>query len=119
MITLLAPTTPLERQKILAAKAEGFLYYVSMTGVTGSCDVDSAAIEEAVSDLRQFAKVPVAVGFGVNSPQTAGEIAAFSDGVVVGSALVKLIADAGESDAVAAGSNFVKALRSGIDATAR
>lgn len=90
-ITLLAPTTPDDRMAQLAAQGEGFLYYVSMTGVTGTAQVDPAEIEAAVKRLRSQSPVPVAVGFGVSTPADAEAIARFADAVVVGSALVKVI----------------------------
>lgn len=92
-ITLLAPTTGDERSARLAADGEGFLYYVSMTGVTGSQQVDAGAISAAVTNLKALSPVPVAVGFGVSTPEDAGAVAKVADAVVVGSALVKLIAE--------------------------
>jgi len=97
LITLLAPTSPPERMARLAAAGEGFLYYVSMTGVTGVNQVDAAAIESAVRSLRAQSSVPVAVGFGISSPADAAAVGAFADAVVVGSALVKVIAAYGSS----------------------
>ncbi|PLX84811.1 MAG: tryptophan synthase subunit alpha [Desulfuromonas sp.] len=97
LITLLAPTTEEPRRSQLAAAAEGFLYYVSMTGVTGSQRVDAGAISRDVEQLRQLSPVPVAVGFGVSTAEDARAIASFSDAVVVGSALVQLIAEYGAS----------------------
>jgi tryptophan synthase alpha chain len=97
LITLLAPTTPEERMASLAKRGEGFLYYVSMTGVTGTQTVDATAIADAVARVRRQSRVPVAVGFGVNTPADARAVAAFADGVVVGSALVRLIATHGRS----------------------
>jgi len=97
LITLLAPTTPEARMLRLAAAAEGFLYYVSMTGVTGTRQVDAAAIAADVARVRQASRVPVAVGFGVTTPEDARAVAAFADAVVVGSALVKVIAAHGQS----------------------
>nr|WP_320048423.1 tryptophan synthase subunit alpha [uncultured Desulfuromonas sp.] len=91
LITLLAPTTPLDRAARLLKEAQGFVYYVSMTGVTGTSKVDSAAIESEVAQLRELSPVPVAVGFGITTEQDAAAIARFSDAVVVGSALVKVI----------------------------
>ncbi|PLX79821.1 MAG: tryptophan synthase subunit alpha [Desulfuromonas sp.] len=115
-ITLLAPTTPENRQRQLAAEAEGYIYYVSMTGVTGVATVNRDAIADAVTSLRQHSPVPVAVGFGVNSPETAAGIAAISDGVVVGSALIKKIEEADDTEAaIAQATTFVQALRRGID----
>lgn len=115
LITLLAPTTGAERSAQLAAAGEGFLYYVSMTGVTGSKQVDVSAIEAAVGDLKALSPVPVAVGFGITTPAEAGAVAGIADAVVVGSALVKLIAAKSASpdllDAVGA---FVKELRQAV-----
>jgi len=97
LITLLAPTTPSARMRTLAAAAEGYLYYVSMTGVTGSQKVDPDAIADAVREIRASSAVPVAVGFGITTPADARAVAAFADAVVVGSALVKIIAASGRS----------------------
>lgn len=97
LITLLAPTTPPARMTRLAAAGEGFIYYVSMTGVTGVQQVDAAAIEAAVQELKTRSAVPVAVGFGISSPADAAAVGAFADAVVVGSALVKVIAAYGAS----------------------
>ncbi|MBN1142251.1 MAG: tryptophan synthase subunit alpha [Deltaproteobacteria bacterium] len=91
-VTLLAPTTPPQRMAALAAGGEGFLYYVSMTGVTGSRGIDALGVAERVRELKCLSPVPVAVGFGVSTPEDVAAVAAFADGVVVGSALVKLIA---------------------------
>jgi tryptophan synthase alpha chain len=97
LITLLAPTTPPERMRALAGAAEGYLYYVSMTGVTGSQQVNPAAIADAVRDIQAHCQVPVAVGFGITTPVDAKAVAGFADAVVVGSALVNIIAAAGRS----------------------
>jgi len=93
LITLLAPTSDATRSARLASTGEGFLYYVSMTGVTGSKQVDAGAISVAVHELKEQSPVPVAVGFGVSTPDDAGAVARIADAVVVGSALVKLIAE--------------------------
>lgn len=93
LITLLAPTSDAVRSTRLAAAGEGFLYYVSMTGVTGTQQVDAGAISVAVRMLKEHSPVPVAVGFGVSTPEDAKAVAAIADAVVVGSALVKLIAE--------------------------
>ncbi|MDH3454026.1 MAG: tryptophan synthase subunit alpha [Desulfuromonadales bacterium] len=93
LITLLAPTTDAVRSTRLAAGGEGFLYYVSMTGVTGSQQVDAEAISASVGALKEQSLVPVAVGFGVSTPEDAKAVARVADAVVVGSALVKLIAE--------------------------
>ncbi|HEY7746175.1 MAG TPA: tryptophan synthase subunit alpha [Desulfuromonadales bacterium] len=97
LITLLAPTTPPERMARLAAAGEGFIYYVSMTGVTGTSQVDAGAIEAAVRSLGTLSPVPVAVGFGISSAADAAAVGSFADAVVVGSALVKVVAAYGSS----------------------
>jgi len=112
LITLLAPTTPPQRMERLAAAGEGFLYYVSMTGVTGASQVDAAAIEAAVRSLRAQSPVPVAVGFGISSPEDAAAVGAFADAVVVGSALVKVVAAFGTSPELSAKvGDFVRSLK--------
>ena len=97
LITLLAPTTPRERMKRLAAVAEGYLYYVSMTGVTGAQKISPEDIRVAVEDLKGMTDVPVGVGFGITTAADARAVGAFADGVVVGSALVKIIEENGQS----------------------
>lgn len=115
LITLLAPTTPAERLARLAAAGEGYLYYVSMTGVTGSRQVDAAAIEEAVRGLRALSPVPVAVGFGISTAADAASIGEFSDGVVVGSALVRIIgAHGGSHELIPRVRSFVAELKKGL-----
>lgn len=112
LITLLAPTTPRERAARLAAAGEGYLYYVSMTGVTGAKQVDAAAIADEVGELRPLAAVPVAVGFGITTPADAAAVAAFADGVVVGSALVKIIAEhAGSPELLGQVGGFIRTLK--------
>ncbi|PNU21581.1 tryptophan synthase subunit alpha [Geothermobacter hydrogeniphilus] len=116
LITLLAPTSPPERRRQLAAAGEGYLYYVSMTGVTGTQHVDPQAIAADVAALRRESRVPVAVGFGITSPSDAEAVAAFADAVVVGSALVKIIAEYGKSPELPERvAEFIAALRQGVD----
>lgn len=90
-ITLIAPTTGKPRQKIIAGKATGFLYYISITGITGSAAPKLDTIKRAVGEIRKITDLPIAVGFGISKPQQAKEIGKFTDGVVIGSAVVKLI----------------------------
>ncbi len=95
MITLLAPTTPPERMKYLAELGSGYLYYVSMTGVTGSRRLDPEEIRQAVGEVRNLSSIPVGVGFGITTPVDAATVGSYADAVVVGSALVKIIAEHG------------------------
>jgi tryptophan synthase alpha chain len=98
LITMLAPTTPHERMKQLAAVAEGYLYYVSMTGVTGAQKITPADIRVAVEELKGMTSVPVGVGFGITTAEEAKAVGEFADGVVVGSALVRIIEKYGQSE---------------------
>lgn len=115
LITLLAPTTPPERMRRLAAAAEGYLYYVSMTGVTGTQKVSPADIKVAVENLQAMTEVPVGVGFGITTPEDAKAVGEFADGVVVGSALVKIIAEnAGSDELLPRVGKFIAQLKQGL-----
>ena len=96
-IRLIAPTTPPERLKEIIGTAEGFIYYVSREGVTGEQTSLSSDIAERVAAIRALTKVPVAVGFGISTPEQASIVAGLADGVVVGSAIVRRIAEIGDS----------------------
>jgi tryptophan synthase alpha chain len=88
-IRLIAPTTPKDRMAMLAKSAEGFIYALSRTGVTGAHGAPSANIAELVASIRQHTDVPVCVGFGISTPEQAAMVARAADGVIVGSAIVK------------------------------
>jgi tryptophan synthase alpha chain len=90
-ILLAAPTTPLERVETLGRAGGGFLYYVSMTGVTGGAVSAYEELAERLRSIREHAGLPVAVGFGVRTPEDVRQLAPYSDAVVVGSALVRLV----------------------------
>lgn len=119
-IFLLAPTSGPERARAVAAQASGFLYYVSVRGVTGAGSVDLADVEAQVQALKDHTALPVGVGFGVRTPQAAAQIAGFADAVVVGSAVIEQIeaaTAAGTSgpDALRGAVELVRALRAGIE----
>lgn len=115
-ITLVAPTTQDERIRQLLHEAEGFVYYVSMTGITGTLAIDTASIQQRVNKLREMSPVPVAVGFGITTADDALQVAEFADAVVVGSALVKVIQRySGTAELLEQVSGFMKNLRRGID----
>lgn len=94
-IRLATPTTDAARLPTVLSTATGFLYYVSVAGVTGKQQAATASIEDAVARLKADTDLPVAVGFGVRTPEQAAAIAKTADGVVVGSAIVELIAKHG------------------------
>ena len=92
LIRLVAPTTPPDRMAAIAAKASGFLYLVSMTGVTGSKGLNLEEVSGVVEPLRSRAHgIPICVGFGISNPEQVRAVGAFADGVVVGSAFERLI----------------------------
>ncbi len=87
-IRLATPTTDDKRLPTVLTNTSGFVYYVSITGITGAASADSAAVGEAVARIKRHTSLPVAVGFGIRTPEAAAAIARQADGVVVGSALV-------------------------------
>ncbi|MEO7247142.1 MAG: tryptophan synthase subunit alpha [Novosphingobium sp.] len=95
LIRLATPTSDAARLPAILAGSSGFLYYVSVAGITGKQQAALGAIEEAVARLKAATDIPVAVGFGVRTPEQAAAIARHADGVVVGSALVDLVAQHG------------------------
>jgi tryptophan synthase alpha chain len=87
-IRLATPTTDDKRLPAVLANTSGFVYYVSITGITGSASADTAVVGEAVTRIKRHTKLPVCVGFGIRTPEAAGGIAQKADGAVVGTALV-------------------------------
>lgn len=111
-VLLAAPTTTPERLSLLVARTRGFLYYVSLTGVTGTRTSLAEGIESGVRAAQSAGDVPVCVGFGVSRPEHAREIGGYADGVVVGSAIVERIEGAASpADAIAKVSAFVAELK--------
>jgi tryptophan synthase alpha chain len=98
LIYLLAPTTPLERSRNIVRSASGFLYYVSVTGVTGARNQVGSDVERHVRDLAGITDLPIGVGFGISTPAQAAQVAAYADAVVVGSALSLLIEAHGQTE---------------------
>jgi len=92
-VYLLAPTTTDERATFITSRSRGFVYYVSLKGTTGASSLDIQDVKEKLSRFRSISNLPIMVGFGIKDAETAAKVAAISDGVVVGSAIVQLIAD--------------------------
>jgi tryptophan synthase alpha chain len=114
-ITMLAPTTPPERMESIARNAQGFIYLVSVTGVTGARTGIAEGLADLVARVREHTSVPVCVGFGIGTPDQARAVSALADGVIVGSACVKTIGESTNPTETArqfAGS-FRKAIRQG------
>jgi tryptophan synthase alpha chain len=111
VIYLVAPTTPEERIELIVKRATGFVYYVSREGVTGMQAKVSGAIGQMTARIRAHTDLPIAVGFGISTPEQARSVAACADAVVVGSAVVNQIARHGQSpDLVARVMEFTSAL---------
>jgi len=96
-IFLLSPTTPDARLKQVCEKASGYIYYVSLKGVTGAANLDTAEVADRVAHIKTFSDIPVAVGFGIRDSETAAAISKTADAIVVGSVLVSLVAEHGEN----------------------
>jgi tryptophan synthase alpha chain len=117
IIQLLAPTTPLERSRKIARSASGFLYYVSVTGVTGARTHLDSDLSAHIRELRSVTDLPLGVGFGISTPAQAAEVATIADAVVVGSAISLLIeAHTKSGDVIAAVGGLVGAMKDAMRA---
>ena len=117
LIFLLAPTSTEERRTFVARQSQGFVYYVSLTGITGAKLHNMADVGKNVEKIRKVTRVPVAVGFGVATPEDAANVAAIADGVIVGSAIVKQIAAYGQKpEMVKHVAGFVRSLKAAMRA---
>ena len=120
LIFLAAPTSSDQRLPAIVSRATGFLYYVAVTGITGTKSAEAQAVREAVARLRRHTKLPIAVGFGIRTPEAARAIASHCDAAVVGSAIVDVIAKGINKDGSAPPAltenvlSFVKSLSDGV-----
>lgn len=115
-VLLVAPTTPAHRINELDAASTGFLYCVSLTGVTGRKIDASDGVEEYINRVRKIAtRNPLLVGFGISTPADALRMSSFSDGVIVGSALIKILQQAEPAHRLGRVSEFTRSLRSALD----
>ncbi len=110
LVPLLAPTTPPDRRRLICAEALGFVYLVSTTGTTGERDALPPELAELIAAVQADAAVPVAVGFGISTPEQAAAVGERADGVIVGTRLVRAVAEAdGPGAAAAAVTGFLRA----------
>ena len=116
LIFLLAPTSTDERMQQVAQVASGYVYYVSLKGVTGSGALDTAAVEAMLPRIRQHVKVPVGVGFGIRDAATAKAIGRVADAVVIGSRIIQLLESAPKGQEIAEVQHFLQEVRSALDA---
>ncbi len=114
---LLAPNSTAERIRMVGEKSLGFTYLVSVTGITGARTALPADLAGFVARVREYVHTPLAVGFGISTPEQAGAVGKIADGVIIGSALIKTVNAAGRAgqDPAHAAGNFVKELRAAMD----
>ena len=115
LIPLVAPTTPPERRARICAGAQGFVYLVSTVGVTGEREQLPAELTDLIGAAKEEASVPVAVGFGISTPEQAATVGQIADGVIIGTRLVRAVADAGDRDtAVRRVAEFLRETRTAL-----
>ena len=115
LIFLLAPTSTEERMAQIARIATGYVYYVSLKGVTGAGTLDTAAVETMLPRIRQFVRVPVGVGFGIRDAATAKAIGKVADAVVIGSKIIQLIDNQPRDNVVQVAGDFLREIRAALD----
>ncbi|QMV72746.1 tryptophan synthase subunit alpha [Comamonas piscis] len=116
LIFLLAPTSTPERMQQVARVASGYVYYVSLKGVTGAGTLDTAAVEAMLPQIRQHVHIPVGVGFGIRDAQTAQAIGKVADAVVIGTRIIQLIENQPHEKVVALVADFLRGIRKALDA---
>ena len=115
LIYLLTPTSDAQRMKKVARDASGFIYYISVAGVTGARAKVAKKIKGAVESIREFTALPICVGFGISTPAQAGEVSRRAEGIIVGSAIVKVIEkQSGSPGLVGKAGDFVARLKRGM-----
>lgn len=114
-IFLLSPTTDSARTNIIVKQASGFVYYVSLKGVTGSANINITQVTERLGEIRSKTDLPIGVGFGVRDAETAKQVAAIADAIVVGSRMVLEVEKSSEQDLVANLAALTSELRAAID----
>ena len=113
LIKMLAPTTPSERMELVARNTKGFIYLVSVTGVTGARTSLSDELGDLITRVREHTSAPVCVGFGIGTPEQAREVGALADGVIIGSACVRMIG--GSEQPVETAKQFAAEFRSALN----
>ncbi len=116
-IFLCSPTTTDERMALIQQHAQGYLYYVSLKGVTGSSSLDTSSLKNQYQLRKAQVDLPLMVGFGIKTPEMAAEVARFADGVIVGAALINQILEAYQAkhDMLQAGANLIHSMRCAMD----
>jgi tryptophan synthase alpha chain len=115
LIFLLAPTSTPERMAQVARVASGYVYYVSLKGVTGAGTLDVAQVEAMLPRIREHVNIPVGVGFGIRDAETARAVGRSADAVVIGSRLIQLIENEPHEKVIAVATNFLRGIRKALD----
>ena len=115
LIFLLAPTSTSARMEQVAKVASGYVYYVSIKGVTGAANLDTDAVEAMLPRIRQHVQIPVGVGFGIRDAVTAKAVGRVADAVVIGSKIIQLIENQPHENVVAVAHDFLKEIRIALD----
>ena len=115
LIFLLAPTSTPERMAQVARVASGYVYYVSLKGVTGSAALDTSAVEAMLPRIRAHVNVPVGVGFGIRDAATAQAVGRVADAVVIGSRIIQLLDDQPHEKVVPVAISFLRGVRKALD----
>ena len=113
-IFLLSPTTEDNRIKLITEQATGFLYYVSLKGVTGSANIDINEVSERVNNIKKYSNLPIAVGFGVRDAETAKKVALISDAVVIGSRIISEVENSNQEDLLGRMKSLMREIKSAI-----
>ena len=116
LIFLLAPTSTDQRMQQVARVASGYVYYVSLKGVTGAGNLDTDAVEAMLPRIRQHVHIPVGVGFGIRDAATATAVGRVADAVVIGSRIIQLLEASPKGQEVAAAHDFLAGIRQALDA---
>ncbi len=118
-IFLLAPTTPESRMQEVARLARGYVYYVSLKGVTGAGHLDTTEVARKLAEIRRHVALPIGVGFGIRDAASAKAIAAHADAVVIGSRIIQEIEDGAAAEAAARAGAWLGTIRTALDSMAR
>ena len=115
LIRLVTPTTNIDRLKTILSNASGFLYYVTITGITGQKSADMDELKKSISEIRKYTSLPIVAGFGIKNKDHVKEICKFADGAVVGSSIIKIIEENinDTNKMISIIDNFSKDLKSG------
>jgi tryptophan synthase alpha chain len=115
LIFLLAPTSTTERMQRVSEVASGYVYYVSLKGITGAGNLDTQSVERKLPEIREHVKIPVGVGFGIRDKQSAKAVSKVADAVVIGTKLLELLQEGSDQERLQKLSSFITEIRQALD----